>query len=425
MINILQLKINIIKIFNDKDLCGMVMRNLLIKMYLCFFKIFYYIFYLLPIRKKVTFITTFGDNCVALFEEMKKQNFTYQTVFLYKKSCEKQLENIKGTKKIRFESVNLINEIRSIFHIATSRYIIIDNYFGFLSTIHFKKNVECIQLWHAVGAFKKFGLKDHTFEDRPISDKKRILKVYKQFHKIVVGSDKMAAIFMAAFNVDRKNILPTGIPRTDLFFDDMKKRTIAFDWLKDYPTLENKKIIMYAPTFRDNELKNFKLHLDLFLLQKKLGEEYAIILKLHPAISNEKNYVEKYPGFVYDFSSYKDVNKLLIITDILITDYSSIPFEYALLNRPIIFFTYDLAKYRNDRGLWEGFEQTIPGPNVSSTSEIISIIKEQDYDFQQISEFALEWNKYSQGNSSEKLVEYLLDNDGIGNKKNSNIYDET
>ncbi|PTY81169.1 CDP-glycerol glycerophosphotransferase family protein, partial [Heyndrickxia sporothermodurans] len=208
------------------------------------------------------------------------------------------------------------NEIRSIFHIATSRYIIIDNYFGFLSTIHFKKNVECIQLWHAVGAFKKFGLKDHTFEDRPISDKKRILKVYKQFHKIVVGSDKMAAIFMAAFNVDRKNILPTGIPRTDLFFDDMKKRTIAFDWLKDYPTLENKKIIMYAPTFRDNELKNFKLHLDLFLLQKKLGEEYAIILKLHPAISNEKNYVEKYPGFVYDFSSYKDVNKLLIITDI-------------------------------------------------------------------------------------------------------------
>ncbi|HDM9283629.1 TPA: CDP-glycerol glycerophosphotransferase family protein, partial [Listeria innocua] len=112
-----------------------------------------------------------------------------------------------------------------------------------------------------------------------------------------------------------------------------------------------------------------------------------------------------------DFVIYVDketpIETLLPVVDILITDYSSIPFEFALLQKPMIFFTYDLTEYDNARGLSDGFLETIPGPHVFTTTELIEVIQNNTFDLEKVRLFAEKWNKYSDGFSSERFVSFL------------------
>ncbi|KYD09567.1 CDP-glycerol glycerophosphotransferase family protein [Heyndrickxia sporothermodurans] len=380
-------------------------KEFLISLYLLFFKILFNIFKLFPLKKKVTFVVSFKDNGLFVYNEMKKQQIPYNVVFLCEQSCYKEIEQNVNTDVIL---LNLKNIIPCIYHLATSKQIIIDNYFAFLSSVNFKKNVQCIQLWHAAGAIKTFGLKDKSVSSRPKRALKRFNRVYNQFKKIIVGSDEMAYIFKEAFNVSESNILYTGIPRTDLFFDKKNQYNIRNELIFNNPILKNKKVIFYAPTFRDGELNRFKLHLDIDKLYSAFSKEYVVLIKLHPAIKNNLTLDKKYNGFLFDYSTYDNVNKLLFITDYLITDYSSIPYEFSLLERPMIFFPYDLETYQQQRGFWGPYEDIVPGPIAMNTEEIINIIRSNDFDFERIRTFSLNWNKYSRGNSSENLVRYLF-----------------
>ncbi|MBJ3793455.1 CDP-glycerol glycerophosphotransferase family protein, partial [Bacillus sp. OA1] len=159
-------------------------------------------------------------------EEIKKQNIDCEVVFLYKSTCKYEVKNYPDVKAVAFETKNIIQTIKAIYHLATSRYVIIDNYFGSLSTIRFKQGVECIQIWHAAGAFKKFGLLAPAFKKRSKYAQDRFLRVYNNFHKIVVGSDALAEIYKQAFGAKEESILKTGIPRTDLFFYENDQKVI-------------------------------------------------------------------------------------------------------------------------------------------------------------------------------------------------------
>ncbi|MGE6257441.1 CDP-glycerol glycerophosphotransferase family protein [Heyndrickxia sporothermodurans] len=384
-------------------------RDILIWGYLTFFKIFFYIFSVLPLKNKTTFVISFGDNAIYIYEEMMKQKVKHDVVFLYKKSCKYNLQVYDSLTSIPFESFQLINEIKSIYHLATSKIIIVDNYFGFLSSIQLKKDVECIQVWHAAGAIKKFGLQDQSISKRTQKDINRFLNVYKQFNKIVVGSNFMGNIFIQAFNVTNDELMKTGVPRTDLFFNEKKMDLIKSKLISENPNLNNKKVILYAPTFRDDQLDHYELSLDLRLLYEKLGNEYVVLLRLHPAIKSRIIFEEEYPGFVYDYSSFIDINELFLITDILISDYSSVPFEFALLERPMLFYAYDLEEYQKSRGLWEDYQKMVPGPIARTSFDVVNIIENELFDKQQIKDFSLKWNEFSNGNASEKLVKYLHD----------------
>ena len=167
---------------------------------------------------------------------------------------------------------------------------------------------------------------------------------------------------------------------------------------------------MYAPTYRDQELDRFKLAMNLDRMYAELSGEYVLVLRLHPAIKNVEDYNKKYPDFVLNYSSSEyDINELLIVSDILITDYSSILYEFSLLKKPMIFYAYDLDDYQAGRGLWEDYEQLVPGPVAKTTEEIIRAIQQNEFDIDEIEEFSHRWNKYSRGHSSENLVSYLFD----------------
>jgi len=385
-------------------------RELLIETYLLVFRLLFAIFRLIPLKDKVTFVVSFGDNTQYVYEEMRRKNVPFDVVFLCKGSSDNRFQIYEDVDLVQLGTANPIDYVKSIYHLATSKYVIVDNYYGFLAATNFKPEVECVQLWHASGAIKKFGLEDCSVPFRTKRAKERFLKVYSRFHKVIVGSDTMAQYFMNAFGVKGENILRTGIPRTDFFYNQNEKERIFNYLTKQNELLWTKKVILYAPTYRDQELDRFKLEMDLDKMYAELSDEYVLVLRLHPAIKNVEDYNKKYPDFVLNYSSPEyDINDLLIVADVLITDYSSILYEFSLLKKPMIFYAYDLDDYQAGRGLWEDYEQLVPGPVAKTTEEIICAIQQNNFDIDEIEEFSRRWNKYSNGRSSENLVTYLFD----------------
>ncbi|HEU5139900.1 MAG TPA: CDP-glycerol glycerophosphotransferase family protein [Bacillales bacterium] len=355
----------------------------------------------------MTFLVSFGQNSLYVYQEMLQREEPFKTVFLYKNTCQYDLNGLDQAKTAAFETLNIVDMVRAIYHLATSRYVILDNYFGFLAAVQFKEEAECIQLWHAAGAIKKFGLRDQSISNRTEKAQRRFTDVYKKFNKVIVGSEEMAGIFTEAFDLPSESILRTGIPRTDLFYDK-KRQQETIDRLESRnPALRGKQVILYAPTFRDHQLDHFEMNLDLEAMHRALGENYVLLLRFHPSIKHRSDYESRYPGFIYDYSSHADVNELLLIADCLITDYSSVVYEYALLNKPMIFFPNDLEDYEDRRGFLGEYESLVPGPVAFTTPDIIGRIQRNEFDYQQIEAFARKWNHYSNGASSRNLVEYL------------------
>lgn len=383
-------------------------RELAIGLYLYTFKILFNIFKLFPVRNKVTFVVSFGENSLFVYEEMKKQNISSNVIILQKKSCNFSLNDSTEATVIDFETGNIVNMVRSIYHLATSNYVVVDNYYGFLAAISFKQGVQCIQLWHASGALKKFGLQDQSTAFRSKRAQARFVKVYEKFNKVVVGSDEMAKVFMEAFNLPASSILRTGVPRTDLFYDVSLQNKIKQQLYSENPLLKSKKVILYAPTYRDGNLNEFNLMLDIEKMYEAFKDDYILLVKLHPAVRNKiKLDNPVYKNFLYDYSTIKTINYLLLVTDILITDYSSIPYEYSLLNKPILFYAYDLEAYNTDRGLPEDYFDQIPGPLVKTTEEVIKVISMNQFDLKLVEAFANRWNRYSNGKSAKNLLAFM------------------
>jgi teichoic acid glycerol-phosphate primase len=381
-------------------------RELAIFLFLLLFKGVFSLFNQLPLKEKTTFVVSFGDNSKYVFEEMRRQNINVQVVVLCKKSRMSLFKDYRDINLIPFETSNIFewSWLQSIYHLATSRNIMIDNYYGFLAAVKFKKGVQCIQLWHASGTLKKFGLEDESIKNRSPKAKQRFLKVYSNFHKVVVGSDVMADIFKKSFNLKSEQILTTGVPRTDFFFNeqavDNTRGKFAFS--------KNKKVILYAPTYRDHELDHYILQLDIAKMVNKLGNDYILFLRLHPAIKDTVMITEKYSDFIVNVSSDQfNIKELLVVADLLITDYSSIAFEFSLLQKPMIFFTYDLEQYKLSRGVIEDFEVNLPGPIVKDTNTILELIHTNRFNLDAINCYAKRWNKYSKGYSSFNLVQYM------------------
>ncbi|MBM7678412.1 CDP-glycerol glycerophosphotransferase family protein [Gracilibacillus alcaliphilus] len=352
--------------------------------------------------KKITFVLSFHDTGESIWNHLDSG---YQKIII-KEGKKKNYPKEDGSFQVLpLHSKNPFLFIRSLYHLATSKLIIIDNYFGFLSVTNFKPEVQVIQLWHAAGAIKQFGLQDRSITHRSKAAHQRFQQVYDHFDKIVVGSDKMVEIFQESFGLDESHFLKTGIPRTDFFFQEQEMEKCRHKLEQKYPVIKERRVILYAPTFRDKQLDHPEIHLDFQKLFDAFRKEYVILLKLHPAVAAHA-YVHL-PSFVVDVSAYPYVNHLLTISDILITDYSSIPFEFSLLDKPMIFFPYDLEEYQQERGFWEPYEENMPGPIAFDTEQLIEIIRNHEFDMERVRQFARKWNQYSDGSSSKKLIQAL------------------
>ncbi|PZD83350.1 CDP-glycerol glycerophosphotransferase family protein [Bacilli bacterium] len=386
------------------------MREIAVAIYLFTFRLFFTFFKRFPLQQKTTFVASFGRNILYTMREVEKTT-DHRIVILKVHPCNITFKKRPHRRIISFKIGNFLDWMESIYHLATSEKVIVDNYFGFLAVTDFKENVTCVQLWHAAGAIKQFGLRDLSIENRPPSAFRRFKAVYSRFDYVVIGSEKMATIFKEGFGIQEKQLLRTGIPRTDFFFDHENLEKAAQSLRRYFPIIDEKKVILYAPTYRDQELHVQELKMDIEKMYEHFHGDYVLFLSLHPAVKVDIE--NNHPDFAIDVTTY-NINHLLVIADVLISDYSSIIFEYSLFNKPMVFFAYDIDEYAEERGFWEVYEELVPGPVVCNMDNLVEVIKNEAYDMSGVREFSEEWNRYSKGRSSEQLVRVVYGGDEPG-----------
>ena len=380
-------------------------KEWLIELFLFINRCFFSVFNLFPLKKKVVFLCDFGDNARFVVNELVARDFK-DIVVLRTDKCKENFNQSGAQTVLLFKITNFSHYIQGMYHLATAETILIDNYFAILSVMNFRPNVECIQLWHAAGAVKKFGLQDPSVLFRSPAAVRRFKHVYSRMNKVVVGSDEMVPIFKTAFGMKDHQFLRLGIPRTDFFYDPSAIEVARREILAKYPLLNDKKVILYAPTFRDQQLDVQSIPLNFQDIMEQLGENYVMMIKLHPAVA--QNMLKINHPLIISVENDVAVNKLLCVADYVISDYSSIPFEFSLLGRPQIFYPYDLEKYEMERGFWTDYNHLVPGPVVSTDDELVYVMQKDEFDMERIQAFSKSWNMFSDGHASSKLVDYLL-----------------
>ncbi|QST02826.1 CDP-glycerol glycerophosphotransferase family protein (plasmid) [Pontibacillus sp. ALD_SL1] len=381
-------------------------REIAVTLYLYSFSFIFRVCKSFPQRTKTIFVVYFGYNVKHLLDEWP-QGISEHSVVVTGKHTKASFENKRGRTIIPLKGFRIDRWIRFIYHLATSKTVVVDNYYAFLQVTPFKKNVRCIQLWHAAGAVKQFGLEDHSLGNRSERAIKRFRDVYNRMDYVAVGSEHMGDIFSKSFGIPPSRMLHIGVPRTDFFHQEEKHGEIIEEVNQKYPELKGKKVILYAPTFRDHEQhKKTPYPLDLERMKDVLGDEYVLLLKCHPIVTYHIDH--KLSDFVISANAYRDINHLLLVTDVLITDYSSIPFEFSFLKRPMIFYPYDLESYEKERGIQEDYEALVPGPVAHSTEDIIKMVQTKTYNEEEMEKFHKKWNRFSDGRSSKRLVNFIF-----------------
>jgi CDP-glycerol glycerophosphotransferase len=267
-----------------------------------------------------------------------------------------------------------------------------------------------LQAWHGTP------LKRLVFDMEDISSatpkyKQQVYKQSRVWDYLIAPNKYSSDIFRRCFMFDNV-MLETGYPRNDILHDKNREQ-IAEQIKTKLGIPKDKKTILYAPTWRDDEYYTkgrykFTLKLDLQLLKEKLGKEYVILLRTHYFIADSLD-VTGLEDFAFNLSKYDDISELYLISDILITDYSSVFFDYANLKRPMLFFTYDLEKYRDIlRGFYIDIEEELPGPLLFTNEEIISAINNIDkLQLQYQEKYAAFYEKFcswEDGNASRKVA---------------------
>lgn len=352
-------------------------------------------------------------NPKALYEEMNR-NEKYKDFTFVWSLRNKDGADLQGSKTtiVKFESFSYYRAL------AKAKYWIFNsNPRTFLKP---RKEQIFVQTWHGT-PLKKIGC-DVEKKGNAMTKFSQIKEIYKEESKkisyMISPSDYCTEKFISAFQLEavnkRDRVLTTGYPRNDYLFQYTEEECTEIKKSLNIP--ENKKVILYAPTFRDNKYSasaGFELanYIDFDAARKSLGEEYVILFRAHYFISQKLD-ISAYEGFVYDVSKIEDINWLYVISDILITDYSSVFFDYANLKRPILFFMPDYSEYKNKlRDFYVDIEQ-LPGPVVHKQEALLQYIKEfsKEFTVDEIYEnFNAKYNYLDGPNTSKKVLDMIIE----------------
>lgn len=334
-------------------------------------KIFFWnIFSLLKIKKNKIIFNQFnglgyGDNPKYICEEILKQSLDYKLVWLVR---DEKIQVPVGIKKVKIDS------IRAIYHLSTAKVWISNVRIPFYTKK--RKSQKYIQTWHG-----GLGLKKVEKDVEEFLSKKYIesAKRDSQMADLFISNCKYrSSLYKRSFWYNGE-ILEVGIPRNDFIINNLNNYEYKNIIRKKNNIDVDKNIILYAPTYRtknDMDVYKFDFMEIIKSLEEKFNEEYIFIIKLHPNISNKSNFI-KYNNKILNFSNYSDMQELLLITDVLITDYSSCMFDYLLTRGKIFLLTKDLDMYTKEKGLNLDY-YTLPFPIAQSNEELLNNIHSFD-----------------------------------------------
>lgn len=369
------------------------------------------IFRLLPLRRnKVSFLSPhnedFNDSLGAVMNEVIMRD----EFFVHKISC-RDLDVDKTSLKTLI--LSLFKALRfftvKAYHLATSAFVFMNDNFMPMAKLKFKKDAVITQLWHAEGVFKRFGL--HI--EQPDDVRQLEIEGNKKLTYVVCSSDQVADTYAEAFGVSRYKVLPLGAPRTDCFFKKVNEERIRADFDKAYPECKGKRLILYAPTFRDNKADDLRLldSIDVKAFNDRFGDTSRLLVRLHPQIHNSKVDLNG----ATDVSNFTNLGVLIRICDVMVTDYSSICMDFALLEKPLYFYAFDLEKYTSDRAFYNDYESYVPGPVARDFQTLLNLINNnvsQTYT-KRMYDFKFFNFGTPDGNASKRVVDRIIYNKNV------------
>ena len=305
-------------------------------------------------------------------------------------------------------------------YISSSKYWIVNSIMD--ECITKKKGQIYVQCWHGTPLKRlRYDIEVNGAVLNTIEEiRKRNDRDARKFDYFISPSKYCTEKFTSAFNLialgKKDIIIEEGYPRNDSLFNRNKKDVDKIKEKLGIP--KDKKVICYLPTFRDNQHTSgvgytYNLAIDFDSLKKRFGKDYVILFKPHYFIANKID-LSKYKNFVYNVASYDEINDIYLVSDLLITDYSSVFFDYANLNRPVIFYMYDFDDYKNNlRDFYISLDE-LPGPIAKTQKEledyIVNIDKSISKYKKTYDKFNDKYNYLDDGNASERVIRVVFDN---------------
>ncbi|WP_417562195.1 CDP-glycerol glycerophosphotransferase family protein [Microbacterium sp.] len=313
---------------------------------------------------------------------------------------------VVGIFKPRMRAVRSIRDVlRLPWMAATAQTIILDDFYPLIYPFRIRPETRLLQVWHAAGAFKRVGYSREGLPGGPTPGS----IIHRNYTDATVSSEAIRANYAEAFGIDISRVKALGVPRTDVFFDTDFGAAANAGVRERYGIASSTRIVLYAPTFRGNGQLTAEFDYDAIdwdALAAELGDDWVLMVKMHPFVTP---LLVARPDVrsVIDVTADREITQLLMAADVLVTDYSSTIFEYALLRRPIVFFCPDLEQYIADRDFYYPFADYVTGPLVTDGAFLADAIRNtRDSAGQDV--FLERFMGACDGHSSERIVRELI-----------------
>lgn len=342
-------------------------------------------------KNRVSLISRESDNITLDFKLLKDE--------LESRGIEVNVLTKLLRKKLSLSTLGYIGELaRQRRAMKDSGVVIVDTYCIPVSMLSHDDDLTVIQMWHALSAIKKFGWQTVGKAGGSSERVANLMKMHRGYDYVLCPSDVTADYFCEGFNVDKDKIVKLGLPRIDYILKDDPEMVAKIH--KRYPELdEDKKTILYAPTFHNGQPVDVKGLVDAIDLNR-----YNVIVKLHPIDTASSEKVIK-RGVIYD--DVFDTYDLLRASDIVISDYSSLAVEASLTLKPLYLYVYDKDNYVETTGLNMNFDEEAIAKYVFSDARELAAALEEAYDVDAIKAFRDKYVDINTKNVTAKLADYI------------------
>lgn len=355
----------------------------------------YFFFKLLPSSDKVTFISRQSNepslDIMMLAGKILELHPEYKCIVLCRK--------IEGGIISKLEYC--FHMLRQMYHLATSKIILLDSYSILVSILNHNDSLLVIQMWHSVGTMKKFG---YSILDKPEgspSKLAKIMKMHRGYDYILAASDAYKTHLAEGFNYPLEKIVTLPLPRVEALKDESRAAQTKKKILAKYPQLGEKKKILYVPTFRKDEQEKFRFAAAA-LADAVDYENYDLIIKSHPLA--ELDLAHEYAIIDHDFSSFD----MLFIADYVISDYSCIIYEAAVRKLPLYLYAYDYDQYMNTRDIYIDYKKEMPGPVCRTAADIVQAIENNTCCIEDIEKFLNKYISSKSNHETQDIVDFIF-----------------